>query len=91
MKSHVLQRFALVAVALLIAACQASAENPDHAACRRDWVKAFNIVFDNSISNSDVRFMHACMAKRGYKRIYDAERCAKLEASIREPGCYAKG
>jgi len=91
MKSHGLQRLGLLAAALLVAGCQASADNPDHAACRRDWLKAFNIVFDNSISNSDVRFLQACMAKKGYKRIYDAGRCARLEASIREPGCYVKG
>ena len=65
-------------------------ENPDHAACRRDWVKALNVIFETSFSNTDIRWIHACMAKKGYKRIYDNKRCAKLEASIREPRCYAK-
>jgi hypothetical protein len=82
---------ALPLVALvLLAGCQSAPENKDHADCRRAWVKAFNVIFDNSISPTDVRWMHACMEKRGYKRVYDVGRCGRLEASIREAACYEK-
>ena len=78
-----------LALALLVAGCSA-VENPDHAACRRDWVKTLNVIFETSFSNTDIRWIHACMAKKGYKRIYDDKLCSKLEASIKEPRCYAK-
>ncbi len=75
---------------LLAAGCNASANNPDHSECRREWVRALNVIFETSFSNTDVRWIRACMARKGYKRIYDNRRCAKLEASTKEPRCYAK-
>jgi len=75
---------------LALAACSKPPAAEDHSACRREWVAAYNVIFDTSVSISDVRFMHACMEKRGYKRIYNLGLCKKLDASVREPRCYEK-
>lgn len=72
------------------AGCHKAVHNLDRSGRRRAWVKTFNVIFDNSISNRDVRWIHAWMAKKGYKRIYNTGRRAKLEAGIGDAACYEK-
>ena len=81
----------LLLLGVLAAGCSGSSDSADFIECRTAGKKAFKAAFQTTVSMPTVRWVQACMEKRGYKRIYDAERCSKLEASIEEAGCYVKG
>ena len=76
--------------AALVAGCSADPVEIEHADCRQQWMKTFNVIFDSSVSASDVSWVHSCMARKGYTRLYDADLCRRLQASVREPRCYTK-
>lgn len=80
----------LLAIPLLATACSVDEVEVVHADCRQQWMKTFNVIFDSTVSASDVSWVHDCMAKKGYARLYDADRCRRLRASVREPRCYTK-
>ena len=90
MSSRLARHVLWLVVPLSVAGCWAGADNADHAACRHEWRQTFNAIFENSLTSSDVRWMQACMERRGYKRLYDGRRCQRLEASFNEPDCYAR-
>ena len=81
--------FALM-VPIMLFGCSDGAGESDLVDCRASGISALNLVFQSSVSTSLVRWVQACMEKKGYKRIYDAGRCQKLEASVEEPRCYEK-
>lgn len=81
-------RLVLVLIGVMLAACSAEPENKEHAECRRAWIKQFNVIFDDSVSSSEVRWFHDCMERLGYRRIYDSQLCKSLQASVKEPRCF---
>jgi hypothetical protein len=91
MRSRTLQFAVCVLVAGLAGACSSANDSTDFAECRTAGTKAFKAAFQSTVSMPAVRWVQACMEKRGYKRVYDAGDCSKIEASLEEPGCYVKG
>ena len=90
MRLRQLNLVSVLIVPILLSACSDGASKTDHANCVASGYSALNLLFQKTISNSLVRWVQACMEKKGYKRVYDVGRCQKLEASVEEPRCYVK-
>ena len=88
MRSQSLGMLVALVAPIVISACSSQAENADFVRCRAAAMKAFNIVFADAVTDATLRWVHACMENKGYKRLYDSGRCQKLEASMEEPQCY---
>ena len=80
----------VLVVPILLSACSEGGRKTDHSDCVASGYSALNLLFQKTVTTSLVRWVQACMEKKGYKRIYDAGRCQKLEASVEEPRCYVK-
>jgi hypothetical protein len=82
---------ACLLAAIVTSGCSGERDSADFIECRAAGRQAFKAAFQSTVSMPTVRWVQACMEKRGYKRVYDADRCSRIEASLEESRCYVKG
>ena len=90
MRPEVLKILPALCVCMALQGCSSEQGEAHFDNCRDEGVRAFNARLQDQYSRSVIRWVQDCMEKHGYKRVYAAGQCQKLDASVTEPECYAK-